>query len=834
MSKRRLIAAILTLLVSAAGIADTFNSPTSYSEITFKGEVDGIPLHYINVQTRPHESVNINLDGLVDEAVWNEVPAFDMMLVSVPGTGEPGEFVTENRLLATEKGLYISAVMYQPPETIVMRMTKRDDHTDRDTYGVTLDTTGEGEFAYWFVIGLGDTVMDGKVLPERRYTSDWDGPWLYKTARFDQGWSVETFFPWSMMNLPAVEGPRRIGFALSRQVSQRNERYYWPGHTYSSPQFVTALNTMYVEDVEPRQQFSFIPYITSTLDQARDDDEVRAGVDVTWKPSTRAELTASLIPDFGAVEADNVVINLTAFETFFPEKRLFFLEGNEIFETSPRASSGNTMRELTNENFATTSRRVFVTDFLPPPISIINTRRIGGTASQVVLPAGVTPDRGEVDLPTDLLGAVKLTGRLGSFRYGLLGAFEDDVEWQGTGLNGESVDIDAAGRDFAAVRVSYETVGDNRFAIGYLGTLVDGPLYDAEVHGLDWHYLTGDGEWGLDLQLMRSDVDDVAGVGGTLDLTWSLNSRIQHLFKIDYFDEDVEINDFGFLRRNDYAGAQYAFRYAAQPSPGGFVQANRGAVTVLQQYNVSKGQVVDSGIYWRNTVEIPGRNTLRTALAWLPARYEDIDSRGNGAYRADDRIWWNVFWTTDASRMFSWSLGIGGIQEDLGDWTGQYSLGVTARPNDLLVIKADLNYKRRDGWLVYQGGNNFGAYNGIDMQPSLELNWFMAPRHQLRFSLQWAGVRVDEQGFYAVPAGDGRLRPAARTRPDHDFTVSLLTAQLRYRWEIAPLTDLFVVYNRGNRLPFRADDSFRDLFSDALDDPLVDSLVVKLRYRFGN
>ena len=56
-----------------------------------------------------------------------------------------------------------------------MRMTNRDDHTDRDTYGVTLDTTGQGEFAYWFAVGLGDTVMDGKVLPERRYTSDWDG-----------------------------------------------------------------------------------------------------------------------------------------------------------------------------------------------------------------------------------------------------------------------------------------------------------------------------------------------------------------------------------------------------------------------------------------------------------------------------------------------------------------------------------------------------------------------------------------------------------------------------------------------------------------------------------
>ena len=96
------------------------------------------------------------------------------------------------------------------------------------------------------------------------------------------------------------------------------------------------------------------------------------------------------------------------------------------------------------------------------------------------------------------------------------------------------------------------------------------------------------------------------------------------------------------------------------------------------------------------------------------------------------------------------------------------------------------------------------------------------------------GVRANEQGFFAVPLGGGDLFPATRTKPDHDFTVSILTTQLRYRWEIAPLTDLYVVYNRGNRLPFRAEDSFSSLFQDTLDDPIVNSFIVKLRYRFGN
>ena len=110
----------------------------------------------------------------------------------------------------------------------------------------------------------------------------------------------------------------------------------------------------------------------------------------------------------------------------------------------------------------------------------------------------------------------------------------------------------------------------------------------------------------------------------------------------------------------------------------------------------------------------------------------------------------------------------------------------------------------------------------------------MAPAHQLRFTLQWVGVQADEDGFFAVPLGDGKLTPTARTRPSHDFTVSIVTAQLRYRWEIAPLTDFYLVYNRGNNLVNQIDSDFSDLFRDSLSDPIVDSFVAKLRYRFGN
>ena len=180
------------------------------------GVIEGIPRHQVVVASLPQSEVDIVIDGRVDEPVWMGVPAYDNMLSYVPATAEPSNYPTEMRILATDHGLYVSAVMYQPPDTLVARRSNRDQFIDRDSFGITLDTSGKGLYAYWFMIGLGDTMSDGKVLPERKYQRDWDGPWIGKTARFDEGWSAEMFLPWSMMNLRETDGPRQLGFVVNR------------------------------------------------------------------------------------------------------------------------------------------------------------------------------------------------------------------------------------------------------------------------------------------------------------------------------------------------------------------------------------------------------------------------------------------------------------------------------------------------------------------------------------------------------------------------------------------------------------------------------------------
>ena len=415
----------------------------------------------------------------------------------------------------------------------------------------------------------------------------------------------------------------------------------------------------------------------------------------------------------------------------------------------------------------------------------------------------------------------------------MLAAFEDEVEWHVDDALDVRRTFRADGRDFGVARLLYEVNPRHRYGLGYIATAVKGPVYDALVHGIDAHFASADGAYALDLQLLRSDVDDTTGNGGLLDLSYRPNANNRHTLRFDYFDETVDINDLGFLLRNDYASAQYVYTYV-RPEPGAFFKNRRGALALTQSYNVSDGRVVDSSIYWRSTTVLPHRLTLRNSVAYFPERFEDRDSRGNGAYRTSERWLWEAMLSTDASRIFSYTFSLGAFQEDLGAWSLRARAGVTIRPTSNVVANLDVTYVKRDGWLVYQGANNFGAYKGHDVQPQLSLSWFLTSTQQLKLSLQWAGVRAEEDGFFAVPSGGGDLVDAPRTLPNHDFSVSLLTLQLRYRWEIAPLTDLFVVYNRGNALRDESERPFSDLFDDALKNPIIDSIILKLRYRFGN
>ena len=127
--------------------------------------------------------------------------------------------------------MYVGARMEQAKSAFVERLSSRDDYLQRDRISVSIDASGEGLYAYWFAINLGGTMQDGTILPERQYSSNWDGPWQGATARGDTYWTAEFFLPWTMMTLPyRPTGERTIGLYFQRAVADA-------GMDWGSPRF---------------------------------------------------------------------------------------------------------------------------------------------------------------------------------------------------------------------------------------------------------------------------------------------------------------------------------------------------------------------------------------------------------------------------------------------------------------------------------------------------------------------------------------------------------------------------------------------------------------------
>ena len=445
------------------------------------------------------EDADIRIDGRVDEPIWSEIPAFDRMKVINPDTLEKSRYSTKIRIFSDNKGLYVSADMEQPEDTLVERLTTRDESVNSDTFYVMIDTSGEGLYGYNFGLSLGGSKQDGKIAPERVMSFEWDAPWIGETAVTDSGWSAEMFLPWSAMSMPGAEDDRRIGLLTGRKVAHLDELWGWPELPFSKPRFISGFSPASLEGVNPRQQWEVYPYVSATSDEISNEADGRGGIDVAWRPSSNLQLTATVNPDFGSVESDDVVVNLTAYETFFPEKRLFFLEGNEVFVTTPRS-----VTEMMSSGPRGSGGRKSPSPYRMEPTTLLNTRRIGGSAKQVVVPEGITVSGVEQSKPSELIGAVKAVGQSGGLRYGLLTAFEKEAELVGTDdVTGEEVVISENGRDFGVARVLYERVaGGGRTSFGYMGTLASNPLDEAVVHGVDTHWLSKSGKFSWDTQFI--------------------------------------------------------------------------------------------------------------------------------------------------------------------------------------------------------------------------------------------------------------------------------------------------------------------------------------------
>lgn len=381
-------------------------SSTDPENPTDKTKTEAYRIHAVRVI-----SSDIKLDGSLDEVAWEDAETIGNFTQRAPKIGSPASENTVVKFLYDNDALYIGAFMYDSsPDSIAAPLFRRDEDGFSDWLFAGIDSYNDERTAFVFAVNPRGVQKDLLFYNDNQQDTSWDAVWESSASIHENGWSVEMRIPLSQIRYNQSENVDTMewGINFSRHIARKDEIVYWSPTPPDDSGIVSKFGRLDdLNDLPKKNQLEFIPYISSKLDRTpltgsnpfinEYEPSVNAGADISYGLSSNMTLTATLNPDFGQVEVDPAEVNLSAFETFFPERRPFFLEGSEIFDFG--------FRPMLNLGGAP---------------QIFYSRRIGRA------PQGSVPSEAEfTDVPsqTPIAGAVKLSGKTpGGWSVGLINA----------------------------------------------------------------------------------------------------------------------------------------------------------------------------------------------------------------------------------------------------------------------------------------------------------------------------------------------------------------------------------------------------------------------------
>ena len=275
----------------------------------------------------------IKVDGKLDEEEWRSAQEISKFYQVGPFTLEEPEQKTVVKVYETEDGLYVGYINYQPADTMRSQQHERDaDNANADKVGLTVDFDGDALMAYSFTVSLGGSLWDAVYRNENEQKKDWDADWVAKTSIGDDVWFAEFFIPWTVAPMKIQEGDlRKIRISFWRMSLEISKAFATIKSNPTRSRFISTLNDLYVKNFNS-SSLDFFPYVTASNERTSEDNDVKTGAEIFWKIDSGSQLNIAINPDFGQVESDDVVINFSAMETFYSDKRPFFSENQSMFD----------------------------------------------------------------------------------------------------------------------------------------------------------------------------------------------------------------------------------------------------------------------------------------------------------------------------------------------------------------------------------------------------------------------------------------------------------------------------------------------------------------------
>jgi hypothetical protein len=526
-------------------------------------------------------SGSIDLDGRPDEPAWQAAETGEAFTQTEPEEGRPASSSTRFWVLWDDDSLYVAAECIDPAGVTAL-LSRRDRASEGDKIEFNLDTRLDLRIAYQFTVFAAGHQLDGLRFNDTEMTTNWDAAWESAVVRTPSGWSFEARIPLRVMHIP--RGAREFGFNMSRTISKRREVSRWQFVPRGVPGEVSSLGRLTgIDGIRPVRAIEIRPYLgmRTTLARPVASDQgaplllgacsstgiagsvfaaACTGIDARIGLTSDLALVGTLNPDFGQVEADTRVLNLSTFETFFPEKRPFFVQGMEAFQPPYNVMYGGLYGGNAYQLFY--SRRIGRS---PPAADL-------GDGQRLVYSPAARP----------VNAALELSGSIGGATVGLLSAYEPRVNAVIEDADGELSTLLLATAVHSGVGRASMPLGDH-VIVGTTFTAVD-PLFargpetqsgavpdphsaangrHSYAGALDLALFDEDRNWNLRSQVAGSTIrggrtavlrdgtllgDGSSGLAASAKLSKE-NGAVSAMLDADYLSPGFWVDDLGFMSR---------------------------------------------------------------------------------------------------------------------------------------------------------------------------------------------------------------------------------------------------------------------------------------------
>jgi hypothetical protein len=801
----------------------------------------------------------LSLDGRLDDEAWVQAPVITDFTQSEPVEGAAPTERTEVRVVYDNDALYVGARLYDSaPDSIIAQLGRRDAELSSDLFGVFLDPYHDRRTGYYFGVNAGGTLLDGVLMNDDWDDETWDGVWEGK-ARIDaQGWTVEMRIPYSQMRFKPNEFVWGINFR--RDIARKNEEIFLVYTPRGQSGFVSRFFDLNgIQGIQPRRQMEVMPYLTTRAEFTDQPDGnpfndgsryvPAVGADFKLGITSNLTLVGTVNPDFGQVEVDPAVVNLSDVETFFEEKRPFFVEGANVFNFGFGGSNNFWGFNFGNPDF-------------------FYSRRLGGA------PRGSTPGADYTNYPegTRILGAAKLTGRLGSgWNVGTVQALTDRA-YADLSLADVRSEVEVEPLSYYGIVRGQREVNEGYRALGFISTiaardfkdprLADQINSDAYVVGVDgWTFLDKNRNYvvtgwlagshirGTEARItalqrnslhyfQRPDLDAVevdssatalTGLGGRVMLNkqqgrWRINTAV------GFWSPGFDLNDVGFTWNSNIINGHFVVsrRWTEPKSFYRFINLN----TAVFQSRDFDGNNIWSGLFASGFIQFKNYYGLFFNSAFNPQTVNNRRTRGGplslnppgfqigGEINSDSRKPWVFGYST-----FSY------LQEQSWEYTTGPEVEWKPAPNLSLALEPELSREHtfaqwvnayNDPLAVATFGRRyvFATLDQTTFSSEVRLNWTFTPTLSLQLFAQPLissgeyqdykelararsydfltygedGSTFDPETLTADPDGDGPA--AALGLPNPNFNFKSLRGTAVLRWEFKPGSVFYLVWTQ--------------------------------------